>query len=75
MDSLCIPVGPGEWILGLTQIDKMASIYEGAISSLVLDAEPMATVPYFKYRSIEVPEETESLRLSIETRARVVCSA
>ena len=44
MDTLCIPVGPNETSLRLTQIDKMASIYKGALCSLVLDAELMATV-------------------------------
>ena len=40
MDTLCIPINPLS--LKLAQIDKMASIYKGAISSLVLDAELMA---------------------------------
>lgn len=44
MDTLCIPVGEGISSLELKQIDKMTSIYKGAICSLVLDAELSATV-------------------------------
>ena len=64
MDTLCIPVGPEEQSLKLLQINKMASIYKGAISSLVLDAELMAT-------RIDVVEPSW---LSVELRARIACS-
>ncbi|MCJ1262299.1 hypothetical protein MMC22_002169 [Lobaria immixta] len=90
MDTLCIPVGQDERALRLTQIDKMASIYKGAISSLVLDAELMAAVLglklvsiksfYVKLRRVKVRREgvdtvIRSQRLSIESRARIACSA
>ena len=65
MDTLCIPVGREEQSLGLVQIDKMASIYVGARSSLVLDAELMAT-------KINVDN---SPRLSVDLRARIACSS
>ncbi|KAH7317158.1 hypothetical protein B0I35DRAFT_434660 [Stachybotrys elegans] len=43
MDTLCIPVGSAELSLKLSEIDRMASIYQGATSCLVLDAELMET--------------------------------
>lgn len=71
MDTLCIPLGQDERALRLTQIDKMASIYKGAISSLVLDAELMATeLKTIKERNMV----TTDRRLSIESRARIACS-
>jgi hypothetical protein len=42
MDTLCIPVAAEDQVLRLTQIDKMASIYNGATTALVLDAELMS---------------------------------
>ena len=64
MDTLCIPVGLEKQSLRLIQINNMASIYKGAISSLVLDAELMAT----KIDAVESPW------LSTELRARIACS-
>ena len=43
MDTLCIPVQREDYSLRLVQIDMMASIYKGATSCLVLDAELMDT--------------------------------
>ncbi|KAH7078404.1 hypothetical protein FB567DRAFT_533844 [Paraphoma chrysanthemicola] len=67
MDTLCIPVGREEMLLRLIQVDKMASIYKGAVTSLVLDAELMATVA-------GTDTDPSSRRLSVETRARLSCS-
>ena len=80
MDTLCIPVRQDAWSLKLSQIDKMASIYKGAISSLVLDAELMATARKVSCVAAE-PNNTSyerttaaPYRLSPETRARISCS-
>ncbi|KAL9109325.1 MAG: hypothetical protein Q9227_006080 [Pyrenula ochraceoflavens] len=69
MDTLCVPVHPES--LRLIQIDKMASIYKGAISSLVLDAEIMS-MP-LDARLVTVGP-VKALRLSAELRARPACS-
>ena len=61
MDTLCIPADPKDTSLRLSQINNMASIYENALSSLVLDAELMATV-------------VDPVRISAEARARIACS-
>lgn len=68
MDTLYIPVGKGEWSLKLAQIDKMTSIYKGAISSLVLDAELMATRLEAEPVSLEAPRSnnTEYMRIGAE---------
>ncbi|KAF2011119.1 hypothetical protein BU24DRAFT_472277 [Aaosphaeria arxii CBS 175.79] len=80
MDTLCIPVGPDEYSLRLVQIDKMASIYKRAMTSLVLDAELMATVSDDNFPSAE-PHDVDtrmcrniSRELSLEARARLTCS-
>lgn len=70
MDTLCILVGPDERSLRRIQIVKMVSIYQGAMTSLVLDAELMATVPDIKLPSTE---DREPRRLSLEARARIAC--
>ena len=77
MDTLCIPVGRIEWALRLSQIDKMASIYKGAIANLVLDAEIMATLLDSEACNFDEDGATtvaDRLRLSTESRARIACS-
>jgi hypothetical protein len=69
MDTLCIPVRADQLSLKLVQIDKMASIYKGAISSLVLDAELAATPLDF-----ETSSRGRHPRISLEARARTACS-
>ena len=64
MDTLCIPVASQEHALRLLQIDMMASIYKGAIASLVLDLELMAS-------SIE---ERQVRKLNVALRASIACS-
>ena len=54
MDTLCIPVRQTEQYLRLQQINKMARIYAGALSTLVLDAELLTLVP--KCSWVAVPE-------------------
>ncbi|KAI0436084.1 hypothetical protein F4803DRAFT_543429 [Xylaria telfairii] len=66
MDTLCIPVQEDHLTLRLGQIGKMASIYKGAVASLVLDVELMAT-------SLEFNSITN--KLLPEARARIACSA
>lgn len=39
IDTLCVPTRQRDFILRQIQIDKMASIYKGSVTSLVLDAE------------------------------------
>ena len=90
MDTLCIPVGPNEHSLRLSQIDSMASIYKDASCSLVLDAELMSTVcclrpapgvrPLPDYRQ-RYPGETSAQRsfvnpvtAGVEIHARLACS-
>lgn len=80
MDTLYIPVGPDERSLRLLEIDQMAFIYNEAKTSLVLDAELMATVPDTKLPSTEACENDARTRLnsprklSLEARAHIVCS-
>lgn len=58
----------------------MASIYKYALTSLVLDAELMATIPYAEIPSTETWENDANTssnppkRLSLEARARIACS-
>ena len=80
MDTLCIPTGRDEWSLRLAQIDKMASIYKGAVSSLVLDAELMSTTLYCELESSHDHNDRgtivdEPWRLGLEARACIACSA
>ncbi|KAI1324472.1 hypothetical protein F5Y16DRAFT_381046 [Xylariaceae sp. FL0255] len=66
MDTLCIPIRRDDLALKLSQIDKMASIYRGALTSLVLDAELMSIPLDFDYAT---------RKLYPEARARIACSA
>lgn len=61
MDTLCIPVAEKHSSLRLLQIDKMASIYTGAATTLILDAELMSIV-------------RNAPALSTALRARIACS-
>lgn len=80
MDTLCIPVRPDERSLRLVQIDKMASIYRFATSSLVLDAELMGTaldcqpLPMDGHGPDDDTSSSSNRRLSLESRARIACS-
>ncbi|KAI0142837.1 hypothetical protein GGR57DRAFT_485354 [Xylariaceae sp. FL1272] len=66
MDTLCIPVQQADLTLQLDQIARMASIYKGAVASLVLDAELMDTL---------LPYDYNTRKLWPESRARIACSA
>ena len=89
MDTLCIPVGPDESALRLTQIDSMASVYKDASCSLVLDAELMSTVccpdtvtprgsstGYWPHCTGTSPQPfyTTLASVGVEARARLICS-
>ncbi|KAK5941534.1 hypothetical protein PMZ80_006813 [Knufia obscura] len=78
MDTLCIPVRAEHESLRLAQIDKMASIYRGAVSCLVLDGELMATEACFdatvNHGSTGLANPPGRASLNLETRARVACS-
>lgn len=63
MDTLCIP--PSDPVIRMAQIDKMASIYKGAFTCLILDAELM---------SLDMKCVDDSPVLATETRARFICS-
>ncbi|KAI1179884.1 hypothetical protein F4777DRAFT_532360 [Nemania sp. FL0916] len=66
MDTLCIPAPEIYSKIKLAQIGKMASIYKGAVASLVLDMELMATPLHL---------DPTTNKLSPEARARIACSA
>lgn len=76
MDTLCIPVKENLNPLRLAQIDNMASIYVGALTTLVLDAELM-TIPVDPYldRRSPITMMLTPFRLPCQLRARVICSA
>ena len=75
MDTLCIPTGVEEHSLRLLQIDKMASIYKGSTSSLVLDAELMATASDLMSTPLEGSKKGDTTsRLTAVSRARIACS-
>jgi hypothetical protein len=67
-------------LLQLIQIDKMASIYKGAMTSLVLDAELMTVVPKIATQSAEAlgshrnASTRSSKMLHVEARTRIACS-
>ncbi|WPA99489.1 uncharacterized protein RHO25_004107 [Cercospora beticola] len=63
MDTLCIP--PSDIVIKMAQIDKMASIYKGACTCLIMDAELMSMAPKRK----------DDLELTLDIWARYICSA
>lgn len=63
MDTLCIP--PSDPVIRMAQIDKMASIYKGARTCLIMDNELMA---------LDL-ECDASAHLTLELCARLICSA
>ncbi|PPJ59700.1 hypothetical protein CBER1_10541 [Cercospora berteroae] len=63
MDTLCIP--PFDVVIKMAQIDKMASIYKGAVSCLIMDAELMSMAP----------KRNDDLELTLDVWARYICSA
>jgi hypothetical protein len=80
IDTLCVPVGPNEEHLRRAQIDDMASIYRGALYSLVLDAELMASVniakPFIDKEHVRDRHFSWYIEddFGIEGRARLACS-
>lgn len=73
MDTLCIPVQQDMNALRLAQIDDMASIFAGAVTTLVLDAELMALQiePHLGPGT----RQGWHFNLPCELRARLICSA
>ncbi|KAJ1332044.1 hypothetical protein MN608_05510 [Microdochium nivale] len=70
MDTLCIPVAAEALSWKLAQIERMSSIYKGAVSGLVLDAELMAT----PFRSERSGDGSRRAKVSVEVYARILCS-
>lgn len=79
MDTLCIPAKQQDRAWRIIQINKMASIYRGAVCALVLDLELMSFNSDNEVENQDagqggITPTAGSLALSLGSRARMACS-